>query len=100
MDKITAPDGTALADDPQSPVVLIGNSFAVHFGDLLVRDANLRIRNRWGNGHTTDAFAGFVREPETLDGVKVVIWVTADQFRPSLRPLPDEVMKALQTPGE
>jgi hypothetical protein len=97
MDNITSPDGSAVADDPRSPVMLIGNSSAVYFREMLVREANLPVRTRWGNGNTTDAFSGFLREPETLDGVRVLVWVAADELLYYFRPLPAPIMDALHT---
>jgi hypothetical protein len=95
MDYITAPDGSPLADDPASPVMLIGNSYAIDFRELLIRETNLRIRTRWGNGHTTQALAEFLREPEQLNGVRVIIWITADEFLFMFRYLPPEIREVL-----
>jgi SGNH hydrolase-like domain, acetyltransferase AlgX len=96
MDYITAADGSPVADDPRSPVVLIGNSFAMYFREMLVREANLPLRTRWANGNTTEAFAGFLREPEVLDGVRVVVWVTANDSIFQFRPMPDPIMETLR----
>lgn len=96
IDYITSPDGSPLADDPRSPVLLIGNSYVVGFREVLIREANLRVRTNWGNGQSTQAFAGFLREPETLDGVKVVVWVNADQFLAHFSAMPEPVTATLQ----
>jgi hypothetical protein len=96
MDYITSPDGSPLPDDPRSPVMLIGNSFVMHFRELLIREANLQLRTRWGNGYTTDAFAGFLREPELLDGVRVIAWVTSEDSISIFRPMPAQISEALR----
>jgi hypothetical protein len=99
MDYITSPDGSPVPDDPRSPVMLIGNSFALHFRELLIRETNLRPRTRWGNGNTTNAFIEFLREPEVLDGVRVVIWLTADHFLDQFTYMPDSILEMLQDPS-
>jgi hypothetical protein len=95
VDVITSPDGTNVPDDPSSPVLLIGNSFAMGFREALVKDANLLIRTHWGNGYTTQNFIEFLRDPALLDGVRVVVWVTAEEFLPALRYLPEPIQAAL-----
>jgi hypothetical protein len=96
MDYITSPDGSLVPDDPGSPVMLIGNSFAMHFRELLIREANLRLRTRWGNGYTTGAFAGFLREPEMLEGNRVIVWVTSEDTICQFLPMPPSIMAALR----
>jgi SGNH hydrolase-like domain, acetyltransferase AlgX len=96
MDFITAPDGTDLQDDPHSPIVIIGNSFAMYFRELLIRETNLPVRTRWGNANTTEGFAGFLREPEALQGARVVIWVVSNDYIFDFKPLPDSVLEALR----
>jgi hypothetical protein len=95
MDFITAADGSKLADDPRSPVCLVGNSFAMYFQEMLIREANLQIRSRWGSGQTVEAFPGFLREPETLEGVRVLVWVTSYDAISSFRRLPEPIMPSL-----
>jgi hypothetical protein len=96
IDYVTSPDGSPLADDTRSPVLLIGNSYVPGFRELLVREANLRVRTNWGNGQSTQAFAGFLREPETLDGVRVVVWVNCDQFLAYFSAMPEAVTATLR----
>jgi hypothetical protein len=72
-------DGRPFEDDRKSPVVLIGNSYAEHFDQQLARELNMRIRRHWGRGDTTEAFFDFVRDPQTLEGVRVIVWVTSEQ---------------------
>jgi hypothetical protein len=96
MDHITSPDGSPVPDDPQSPVMLIGNSFAMHFRELLIRETNLRLRTRWGNSQTINGFVEFLREPEVLDGVRVVVWVTAEHFLSLFNNMPEPILETLQ----
>ncbi len=89
--QVTLPDGRVPPDDRDSPVVLIGNSFAPQFRELLVKELNLLIRTRWRAAATTEVFADFLREPELLDGCRVVVWVVSDRHLPDFRPLPAEI---------
>jgi hypothetical protein len=96
MDYVTAPDGSPLVDDPRSPVALIGDSFALNFQELLVRETNLPLRSRWAYGNTTEAFAGFLREPEALAGVRVVVWLTSNDSLYKFRNMPEPVLATLR----
>jgi hypothetical protein len=73
----TAIDGSNLQDDPDGPVLLIGDSFAMtgDFGPQLVLASNLQIRRDCSCAQMAQAFADFLREPESLRGVRVVVWV-------------------------
>jgi hypothetical protein len=95
-DYITSPDGSLIYDDLSSPVLLIGNSFVKDFRDVMIREANLRIRTLWVDASTTEAFAGFLRQPEQLAGVRVVVWVTSDGYLARFRPVPPPIREALQ----
>jgi hypothetical protein len=95
MDHITLPDGTPVPDDPASPVMLIGNSYAEQFCELLIREMNLPLRSRWASGSTTQSFTAFVREPESLEGVRVIVWVTAHHYMSQFKPMPPPVLLAL-----
>ncbi len=87
-------DGKPVTDDPTSPVYLIGNSFTQHFREQLVRELNMPVRSRWGGGTTTEPFTDFVREPELLAGVRVVVWLTTEHFMTRFKPLPLPVLAA------
>jgi hypothetical protein len=95
MDFITSPDGSAIADDPRSPILIIGNSFAMHFRELLIRETNLQLRTGWTNGGTSGAFDDFLRLPEKLDGVRVIVWVTSNQFVAPLKAMPKPILNIL-----
>jgi hypothetical protein len=85
---VTLPDGSEPPDDPRSPVLLVGHSYVVNFREQLIHELNLLIRTRWTGNQTTESFADFVREPELLDGVRVVVWLTTDQHMAEFKPLP------------
>jgi hypothetical protein len=55
----------------------------------------LRIRSHWGSGQTVEAFPDFLRQPETLDGVRVLVWVTSYDAVTSFRRLPEPIMPSL-----
>jgi hypothetical protein len=92
-------DGTAVADDSSSPVLLIGNSYAKIFREQLVREMNMRVRCRIADAQTTEAFGDFLREPELLAGVRVVVWISSEQFFPRFKPLPGPVSDCLTQPS-
>jgi hypothetical protein len=89
-------DGQKFAEDEKSPVMLIGNSYAEHFREQLALELNLRIRSRLGGGMTTEVFEDFVREPETLDGVRVLVWITSEHHMAHFKPLPPPITAALK----
>jgi SGNH hydrolase-like domain, acetyltransferase AlgX len=94
---VRQPDGSPVADDAASPVLLMGNSFVQHFQEQLVREMNLKIRSRWSGGQTTEAFADFLRQPEALSGVRVVVWITTEQHMTHFKPLPPAILAALDS---
>jgi SGNH hydrolase-like domain, acetyltransferase AlgX len=98
QDRVTMADGSEPADDYRSPVLLIGNSFVVGFRGQLIRALNMRIRTNWRGCHTTEAFADFLREPEQLQGVRVVIWVTIERHLRKRNLMPESIMAELATP--
>jgi hypothetical protein len=71
-------DGRQVEDDPKSPVIVIGNSYAEHFVGALMRELNMRVHEAWGRGDTTEAFYDFVRDPQVLDNARVIVWVTSE----------------------
>ena len=93
---VTAWDGREPPDDRESPVHVIGNSFAQHFREHLVKETNLLVCSRWRLGGTTEAFGDFLREPELLKHCKVVVWVTSDRHLADFKPLPETIMATLR----
>jgi SGNH hydrolase-like domain, acetyltransferase AlgX len=92
-------DGQPLLNDPQSPVLLIGNSFVEQFEGQFVRELNLRIRSRWAYGQTTEAFGDFVRDPNLLAGVRVVVWITTNHHTTHFKPMPQPILPANKGSG-
>jgi hypothetical protein len=91
IDRVTLANGAAVRDDPTSPVLVIGNSYADNFCELLIDELNLPVATHSTGGQTTEAFAEFVREPELLDHCRVVVWVTTEQHLTHFKPLPPRV---------
>jgi hypothetical protein len=89
-------NGDAPPDDPTSPVLVIGNSYVLHFREQLIRELNLLTYNRDSRGQTTQAFGDFLREPEALAKCRVVVWVTTNQHFTRFAKMPEPVMKALE----
>jgi hypothetical protein len=92
---ITMPDGRDVPDDSGSPVLLIGNSYVRHFREVLVQELNLLVHSDWSPGQTTEAFADFVREPDLLDGCRVVVWITTCQHLTHFQALPAEIAREM-----
>jgi hypothetical protein len=90
-------DGRPLTEDKNSPVMLIGNSYSVHFRDLLAAQLNMRIRIHAGDGLGTEAFSELLREPEKLDGVRVIVWITTEQHMTKFKPLPKPIADCLNS---
>jgi hypothetical protein len=79
QERVTLTDGGDVPDDPQSAVVVVGNSFACGgFKELLVNRLNLLIHGRDRPADTTEWLRDFVRQPELLAGRRVVVWVTTE----------------------
>jgi hypothetical protein len=89
--RVTLPDGREVPDNPESPVLLIGNSFVPNFREQLVNELNLLVNSRWGGGTTTENFGDFLREPDTLKHCKVLVWITSEKHLESFRPLPPPI---------
>jgi hypothetical protein len=87
MTRIVLADGNEPADDPESPIMLVGDSFAAGFREELMRATNLRLRTKRGDGNTSQWFTDFLRETDLLDGVRVVVWVQSEQHMANVRPL-------------
>jgi hypothetical protein len=88
-------NGDKPPDDPTSPVLVIGNSYVLHFREQLIRELNLLTCNRDSKRQTTEAFGDFLREPELLAKCRVVVWVTNNQYFTRFTKMPEPVMKAL-----
>jgi hypothetical protein len=88
---VRLPDGSPAPGDTDSPILLIGNSFVPYFQDRVMDELNMPVRVRWGGGHTTEAFRDFLRQPELLKGVKLVVWVVTEYYMTKFSPLPDAI---------
>ncbi len=80
--------------DDHSPVACIGDSYNVHFMEQLSHQLNMPLRNMSGGGQSTQAFKQFLRDPQSLDGCKVVIWLVCYpnlQMQPMPQPILDAV---------
>jgi SGNH hydrolase-like domain, acetyltransferase AlgX len=92
---VTLLDGREPPEDPQAPVLLIGHSYVVNFREQLIGELNLLTRTRWTGNQTTECFGDFLREPEMLDGCRVVVWLTTDQHMAEFKPLPAPIATAV-----
>jgi hypothetical protein len=79
-----------IADNPDSPVLLLGHSFIQNFKDDLARECNLLLRTHQsiGAGGTPVVLFDLLREPEWLQSCRVVVWVTTLQHMTDFKPLP------------
>jgi hypothetical protein len=92
---VTMPDGREPPDDPDSPVIVMGNSYVMRFREQFIKEVNLLVDSRWACGMTTQGFQEFVRDPKALEHCRVVVWILTEQDLPGMRPLPEVVMGAL-----
>jgi hypothetical protein len=92
--RVTMPDGTEPPNDPASPVVVIGSSFAHLFRGSLTRELNLLPLYHLSSQQTTEAFADFLREPELLANAKVVVWIITEAHMTHFAPMPGPIMEA------
>jgi hypothetical protein len=92
---VVTANGKIPRDDPNSPVMLVGDSYGINFREELIRELNLLTNNRFAGGQTTEAFCDFLREPGLLDHTRVVIWITTEQHMTQFKPLPLPIADAL-----
>jgi hypothetical protein len=90
-------NGDEPRDDPTSPVLLVGHSYARKFREQLIKELNLQVSTRIEPGLTTQAFADFLREPELLAHCHVVVWICTEQHMTSFAKLPTPVVQALKS---
>jgi hypothetical protein len=81
--------------DPNSPVLVIGNSYVRYFWEQLVKELNLLANRNDLAGMTTESFGNLLREPELLARTRVVVWVTTTQDLTRFKPLPKAIMDVL-----
>jgi hypothetical protein len=86
-------DGRPVADDPASPVLVIGGDLLQNFREQLVRELNMSVRSRRTARAPSEPFADFVREPELLTGVRVLVWITTEQQMAHYKALPAAVTR-------
>jgi hypothetical protein len=89
-------DGRPPPDDPDSPVLVIGNSYVPSFREQLVKELNLLVATRTTYGATTEFFADFLRDPEMLAHTRVVVWITTEQHMTRFKPLPKPIADCLK----
>jgi hypothetical protein len=92
---VSMDDDQTPPDDPSSPVLLIGHSYVPGFREQLVKELNLLIATRTSPGGTTEFFADFLRSPECLTSVRVVVWLTTEQHMTHFKPMPEPILQTL-----
>jgi hypothetical protein len=92
-------DGRTPPTDASSPVLLIGHSYVPGFREHLVKELNLLVATRAFPAATTEFFADFLRDPETLARTRVVVWVTTEQQLAEFRPMPGPILQT-SDPGK
>jgi hypothetical protein len=85
---VTLVDGGEPADDPHSPVLIVGHSYVPNFREQLIAEMNLLVNTRWSAAQTTESFSEFLREPQLLADCRVVVWVTTESHMTRFAPLP------------
>ncbi|MBV9122127.1 MAG: hypothetical protein JO112_02045, partial [Planctomycetes bacterium] len=83
-------------DPAHSPVLFIGDSFNWGLTPRVSRGLSLPVGEGHGPGQTTEAFKGFLRDPELLKDCKVMVWVVCNtQLTLSSWPLPRPIRESL-----
>jgi hypothetical protein len=77
--------------DAKSPVLVTGDSYCRYFEDYLAMELNCPTRSGWMGGAVTHQFAEFVRDPQLLEGVRVVVWCVARNHAMEIAKLPPQV---------
>jgi hypothetical protein len=72
---------------------VIGHSYVPGFREHLVKELNLLVATRAFPAATTEFFADFLRNPETLARTRVVVWVTTEQQLAQFRPMPAPILQ-------
>jgi len=72
-------------------VLVTGDSYCHVFRDLLIREINISVRDHWRDNQTTEMFADFLRDPELLSGVRVVVWVTSEHGMMRFKTIPSKI---------
>jgi hypothetical protein len=94
---VTMLDGRAPPNNPDSPVVLIGNCWADCFGDQLAKELNLLISSLTAPAQTTEAFGDFLRDPQRLKNCRLVVWLTTEQHMTASNVMPPPILKTLES---
>jgi hypothetical protein len=87
--------GLAVAINPESPVLLVGNSYIDGFRDIFVKELNMPVAVYRGGSNTTQSFADFLRTPDSLRHARVVVWVMAEQHMTNFAAMPPPIMATL-----
>jgi hypothetical protein len=89
--EVLAGNGRPPENDPKSPVLLIGNSYAMKFREQLVKELNLPVQSDLASAMTTEAFGDFLRDPQQLAHTRVVVWVMTEYHLTKFKPLPPSI---------
>jgi hypothetical protein len=92
--EVLAGNGVRPENDPKSPVLLIGNSYAMKFREQLVKELNLPVQSDLASAMTTEAFGDFLRDPQQLAHTRVVVWVMTEYHLTKFKPLPPSIASA------
>jgi hypothetical protein len=94
---VTLEGGIKPADDPRSPVLLIGDSHIFNFREQLIRALNMPVNTHWTESHTTESFHDFVNKPALLVDVRVVVWITTEQNMTHFEPMDASILAELDS---
>jgi hypothetical protein len=83
--------------DPASPVAVMGDSYCRHFDEFVALRLNRPIRGLWVDGTSTERFGDYLREPELLAGVRVLVWAAGWNHLTEMKPLPRPILGAGKT---
>jgi SGNH hydrolase-like domain, acetyltransferase AlgX len=95
INRVLTLDDRTPPDDPQSPVMIIGNSYVLNFREQLIRELNLLVSTLAYNDQTTQAFGEFLRDPDLLGHTRVVVWITSEAHLMQFQAMPPEILDTL-----
>jgi hypothetical protein len=78
--------------DQASPVAVMGDSYCRHFDEFVALRLNRPIRGLWVEGTSTERFGDYLREPELLAGVRVLVWAAGWNHLTTMKPLPTPIL--------
>jgi hypothetical protein len=95
LTEVRMQDGSAPADDPASPVVIVSDRADPLFREQLIKELNLLVHVQAPASGAAEGFAEFVRNPKALEHCRVIVWLASEDQLAKAAALPAPIMKSL-----